>query len=137
MLDTITKKVNNRIVPVNIRIIASADEDERAEDIIDTIASTFNQFEEAQGNSLQFIHERGSALREFMHEFTFRTLNEKRIQPLSLAELTGMYHLTGQGVSTSRELKQSRSKHVSAPIEVASEEKFESNHTIDNSNFEF
>jgi len=122
MLDTISQKVNNRIVPVNIRILASAADEERAEDIIDTISSTFNQFEEAQGNSLKFTNEKGAALRDFMHAFTFRTLNLKRVQPLSLSELTGMYHLTGQGVTTSRELKQTRSKQVAAPIEVSADD---------------
>ncbi len=121
-LETVTKKVNSRIVPVNIRILASAQEEGRAEDIIENIASTFNQFEEAQGNAIKFIHERGAALRKFMHAFTFRTLNFKRLQPFSLTELTSMYHLTGQGVSTSRELKQTRAKHVSAPIEVSADD---------------
>ena len=121
-LETVTKKVNSRIVPVNIRILASAQEEDRAEDIIENIASTFNQFEEAQGNAIKFVQEKGTALRKFMHAFTFRTLNMKRLQPLSLKELTSMYHLTGQGVSTSRELKQTRAKHVSAPIEVSADD---------------
>jgi len=121
-LETITKKANSRIVPINVRIIASAAEPERAEDIIENIASTFNQFEDAQGNALRFIMERGSALRAFLHAFTFRTLNMKRLQPVSLKELTAMCHLTGQGVSTSRELKQTRAKNVSAPIEVADDD---------------
>ncbi len=121
-LETITKKVNSRIVPVNIRILASAQEEERAHDIIDNIASTFNQFEDAQGNALKFIHERGSALRNFVHAFTFRTLNIPRMQPLALTELVAMCHLTGQGVSTSRELKQTRAKHVAAPIEVSADD---------------
>ena len=121
-LETITKKVNSRIVPVNIRILASAQEEGRAHDIIDNIASTFNQFEDAQGNALKFVNERGSALRSFMHAFTFRTLNLKRMQPLALTELVAMCHLTGQGVSTSRELKQTRAKHVAAPIEVSADD---------------
>lgn len=120
-LDAVTKKIKSRIIPVNIRILASAAEEERAEDIVDNLASTFNQFEDAQGNSMKFQHERGSGLHAFFQSFTFRTMNFKRIQPLSLAELTAMCHLTGQGVSTSRELKQSRSKRVAAPLEVASD----------------
>jgi len=121
-LETITRKVNSRIVPVNIRILSSAGEEERAEEIIENIASTFNQFEEAQGNTLKFIYQRGGALRDFMHAFTFRSLNLKRMQPLALTELTAMYHLTGQGVSTSRELKQTRAKQVAAPIEVSAQD---------------
>ncbi len=120
-LENITRKVNSRIVPVNIRIIASAHEAQRAEEIMETISSAFNQFEEPQGNSLSFVQQNGAALREFLHAFTFRTLNTKKVLPLSISELTGMYHLTGKGVSSSRELKQARSKQVAAPIEVNSE----------------
>ncbi|MDP2650000.1 MAG: hypothetical protein Q8P16_00350, partial [bacterium] len=118
-LDTITKKANSRIVPVNIRILASAEEESRAEDILDNIISTFNQFEDAQGNSIAFEREYGSKLRKFVHAFTFRALNAVRSIPLSVAELTSMYHLSASAVSTSRELKQSRAKQVSAPIEVS------------------
>ena len=120
-LDEITKKASGKVVPVNVRILASAQDTARAEDIVDTIASTFNQFEEPQGNAFKFVQERGAALRKFVRAFTYRTLNVGRVQPLSLAELTAMYHLTGQGVSTSRELKQSRAKKVAAPLEVAGE----------------
>ena len=120
-LDTVGKKIQNRIVPVNIRILASAESEERAEDILENIISTFNQFEQGQGNALDFVHEKGSAVREFIRGFTYRTFNARRLQTLSLAELTAMYHLTGQAVSTSRELKQSRAKQVAAPIEVAAE----------------
>ncbi len=130
MLETIEKKIHHRIVPVNIRILASAEDEERAEDIIDMIDSTFNQFQEAQGNALGFVKQHGGALRKFIHAFTFRTLNVEKAQPLSLSELTGMYHLTGQGVSTSRELKQSRSKQVAAPLEVSSDDDLTEQDTV-------
>jgi hypothetical protein len=120
-LDTITKKANSRIVPVNIRILASAEEEDRAEDILENIISTFNQFEDAQGNSLTFLKQHGGKLREFIRLFTFRSFRKNRAVPLSVVELTSMYHLSASGVSTSRELKQSRAKQVSAPIEVSND----------------
>ena len=122
-MEAIEKKAENKVVPVNIRIIASASDQERAQAIVEMISSTFNQFEDAQGNALRFIYAKsGAEIQKFINGFIFRTLNVKRIIPLSLRELTALYHLTGQGVSTSRELKQSRAKQVAAPLQVAPED---------------
>jgi len=122
LIDKVTQKISSRIVPVNIRIVASAKDEHRAEEILGNIASTFNQFEDGQGNNFKFEVLRGSTLRKFLRDFTFRNFRRMRVQMLSLQELTTMYHLTATAVSTSRELKQSRAKQVAAPIEVASDE---------------
>ncbi len=130
-LEMIKKKAHSRIVPVSVRILASAEEVDRADDILDNIISTFNQFEDAQGNSLAFTRVPRRKLGAFMRAFTYRTMDFARAIPLSLAELTAMYHLTAGGVSTSRELKQSRARQVAAPIEVSSDEEEAPAHTTD------
>ncbi len=117
-LEAITKKVSSKIVPVTIRIVTSAEDETRAENIMENISASFNQFEEAQGNRLSFKRQTGNALRTFLHDFSFRKISLKNVLPLSLAELTSLYHLSGEGISTSRELKQSRAKKVAAPIHV-------------------
>ena len=121
-VEMIRRKAQSRVVPVTIRLVASAQEEYRAEDILDNIISTFNQFEDAQGNALSFKRVRGGKLRTLLRAFSFRTMNTAHSIPLSLAELTAMYHLTASGVLTSRELKQSRAKQVAAPIEVSSDD---------------
>lgn len=117
-IDEMSKKIQSRIVPVNIRIVASSEHEPRSEEIIDNIASTFNQFESGQGNRIYFRSLHGSSLQEMFRAFTFRRFVPKRALPLSVQELTSMYHLTASGVKTSRELKQSRAKQIAAPIEV-------------------
>ncbi|MFZ2593843.1 MAG: TraM recognition domain-containing protein [Minisyncoccia bacterium] len=115
-VEQITAKAASRIVPTNIRIIASAKDKHRADEIVHSIASTFNQFDEAQGNHFAFELVKGRALSEFVRAFTFRTFSQNSIAPLSIAELTTMCHLTATGVSTSRELKFSKAKQSPAPV---------------------
>lgn len=117
-MDEMAKKIQTRIVPVNIRVVASSEHAPRSEEIIDSIASTFNQFESGQGNKIDFKILHGSALQRLLRAFTFRLFSAEHLIPLSVQELTSMYHLTASGVKTSRELKQSRAKQISAPIEV-------------------
>ncbi len=119
VMDIMTKKVNSRIVPANLRIITSAKEEDRAQEILSNLASTFNQLEEAQGNALKFVQQRGRKWRRFMKNFVFRQIDIGRTQLFSIGELTTMYHLTATAISGSRELKKSRSKGRSAPIEVS------------------
>lgn len=118
-MDLMTKKISSRIVPVNLRLVASAKEAERADDILENLSSAFNQLEEAQGNALKFVKQTGGKWKRFMNGFVFRTMDSAKVQLFSIKELTTMYHLTATAISNSRELKKSRAKGKAAPIEVS------------------
>ncbi len=121
LTERVGKKVSNRIVPVNIRILASAKTQARARDILENLASTFNQFSDPQGNSIVF-KEAGSWTREgVINNFIMRVPEVSRALPLNFSELTTIYHLTAEGVRTSRELKQSRAKQSPAPTDMPEE----------------
>lgn len=117
-LELITAKAAKRVVPVTIRAIASAPTLPRAQDILENLTSTFNQFDEAQGNGVAWEQVRKGKLRKMLRGFTFRTFGSSHRVPLSVEELSTLVHLTGAAVSTSRELKQNRAKHKPAPIAV-------------------
>ncbi|MBI4068139.1 TraM recognition domain-containing protein [Candidatus Kaiserbacteria bacterium] len=116
--ERVQKKLKTRIVPVNIRILASAGHEERARDIIANLASTFNQFEDPQGNSIIFKEASWWTTKGEMHNFVMREPEASRAIPLNFAELTSIYHLTAEGVHTSRELKQSRAKQSPPPTDM-------------------
>ncbi len=120
-LELIRKKAAKRIVPVTVRIVASAESTTRAEDIVSGIASSFNQFEEARGNRIIFKQARRGVLRRLLHDFSFRLFNRAHALPLSLEELASMCQIA-TSASASRELKQNRAKRAAAPLEVAPEE---------------
>jgi hypothetical protein len=117
-IDLMTAKVSSRIVPTNIRVVASAKDHYRAEEIVQAITSTFNQFDEAQGNHFEFDMVHGRHLSSFLRSFVFRLYQYKELMPLSIAELTTLCHLTATGVSTSRELKSSKAKKAPAPVDM-------------------
>ncbi len=119
--ERVQKKITSRIVPVNIRIVASAGTEERAHDIIENLASAFNQFEDPQGNRIAFDAVRGSVQKGVLHNFVMRLPETSRALPLNFSEITSVYHLTAQGVTSSRELKASRSKQAPAPTDMPHE----------------
>ncbi len=120
-MELIMEKASKRVVPVTVRAVASAPTMPRAQDILENLTSTFNQFDEGQGNSIAWEVLKGARLRKALRAFTMRIFGSSHKIDLSIEELTTMYHLTGQAVSTSRELKQNKSKHKPAPIEVGDE----------------
>lgn len=119
VMDVTTKKISSRIVPVNLRIVASAKEEHRANEILENLASTFNQLEDAQGNAIKFVKQSGRKWTRFLKNFIFRQLDRPLVQLFSIKELTTIYHLTATAISASRELKKSRAKGKAAPIEVS------------------
>ncbi len=118
VLELMNQKAAKRVVPVTIRAIASAAIQPRAEDILENITSTFNQFNEGQGNGIKWKTLKGKKLKKMLQSFIMRIFGAGPKIALSIEELTTLYHLTGQAVSTSRELKQNKAKHKPAPIEV-------------------
>ncbi len=118
-MDLFTKKIQSRIVPVNINLVSSADNASRADEILFDLQSTFEQLEDAQGNSVKFINQSGKQWKRFLKDFIFRRFNKKFAELFSVKELTTIYHLTATAISSSRELKKSRAKGRAAPIEVS------------------
>jgi hypothetical protein len=109
-IEQITEKLKAPIVATNVRLVASAATKERAESILGSLEATFNQFEAGLGNRIEFTRLKGSAKKKAINDFSLRLFDTSTVMPLNLKELTSMYHLTAAGVSTSRELKQSKAK---------------------------
>ncbi len=121
-LDMIVEKAAKRVVPVTLRAVASGPTQPRAQDILENITSTFNQFDEGQGNGVAWELLSGRKLRNVLRSFTMRIFGNSHKIALSIEELTTLYHLTGRAISTSRELKQNKAKHKPAPIQVSNAE---------------
>jgi hypothetical protein len=118
VMDEMQKKIQSRILPTTIRVVTSAETHERAEELLDRLTSTFNQFDTGTGNSIEWKKSTGWTLPKVLHNFIMRQLGPDTM-PLSIEELTTMCHLTGGGVTLLRELKQVKSKSMPAPLEVS------------------
>jgi hypothetical protein len=76
---------------VNLRILASAKEKERANAILAQLESAFFQFNSPL-NSLRFLRISSRKLKEFFYLYSFRIFDEGSIINLSSEELANIFH---------------------------------------------
>jgi len=118
-VENITEKMKSTIMAVNIRIVASAESNERAKQILADIESSFNQFTEADRNGFNFKHPEGKELSQLIHDFSYRMFSNEYKMPLNLKELATIFHFPYGVISP--QLKQAKSGIAPAPIEMGSE----------------
>ena len=117
ILELIKRKIESRVVPVNLRIFSSAKTQQRADEILSDLSASFEQFEEPQGNDILFHLYKD--VYKATKNFIFRSYSPDEEIDLSVRELSTIYHLTAVAVKTSRELKKAKAKGRPAPIEVS------------------
>lgn len=113
----VAKKLESSIIDTNIRIIVSAESAERANMLAQELVGSFKQFDLANGNSLVFEEYKGRDRAKIFHSFSYRLFDPKESLPLSLGELSGLYHFPG-GQSDFAELKQSQNQTAPAPTDM-------------------
>lgn len=119
-IEYITEKNKSTIMAAGIRIVASAHSEERAKQILSDVESSFNQFNEAGRNGLEFVRPSGGELHQLIHDFSYRTFNDKYSMPFNLKELATVFHFP-YGIEGSAQLKTARASTAPAPIEMGSE----------------
>src|SRR3989344_2857701 len=90
--EKIGNKIKSTVMKANIRVIASGSTEVRAEAILKEIESSFNQFSEAASNSFVFEEVHGSDLKQFFHDFSYRSFSSSKVMPLNLKELASVFH---------------------------------------------
>ncbi|MBI2612281.1 ATP-binding protein [Candidatus Kaiserbacteria bacterium] len=116
--EEIERKIKSRIGPTIIRLAASAPTRDRANAILENLIAPFNQYDDPKGNHLVFKKISNWHLNSFLRDFTYRIFDHSYAIPLSLAEITSIFHFTAERVQTSRELKRSFAKQAPAPVEM-------------------
>ncbi len=119
--EVITRKLKTRIAPVSIRLVTSAPTSERAHELLSNLKAPFSQYDDSKGNRLVFKDVGRWGVSEFIRNFTYRSFDPSIAMPLSLAEVTSIFHFTAERVTTSRELKRSFAKQAPAPVETPAE----------------
>ncbi len=120
-VEQVEKKVAAPIVATNIRIVASSMDAHRAEQMLTELEAPFHQFENTKGNRIEFKRPGKGGLKRFFRDFSFRLYEKATNMPLSLRELTTLYHFPPQGIESSPHLKQSRAASAPAPIGLPAE----------------
>lgn len=120
LLKAIHSKIESPIVEINLRITVCAKEEADAKQHLANFESAFNQFENPLGNSLVFKRVEKSALRRLIKNFSFRFLDEDEVMPISLRELTTMFHFP-EKIEAAPELRQAKAGTAPAPVDMAKE----------------
>ncbi|MFA6273851.1 MAG: TraM recognition domain-containing protein [Candidatus Paceibacterota bacterium] len=118
--EKIGEKIKSSVMKANIRVIASAENKERAELILNEIESSFNQFTEAASNSIVFERAHGSDLKKLFHDFSYRAFSEDKVLPMNLKELASVFHFP-VGISSQPQLKEAKAGIAPAPLEMGKE----------------
>lgn len=120
-IEEINKKISAPIVKCNLRLLASSGTKEEAEEILGSLKSSFNQFENTSGNSLEWKKTEKGDLRELVRNFSFRIFDDGSALPMNLREVTSIMHFHTKALSASEGLRQSRSATAPAPLDIGKE----------------
>jgi hypothetical protein len=117
----INKKIAAPIVKCNLRLLASSNSKEEAEEILNSLKSSFNQFDNTLGNAFKWEKADGGSLRNLVKNFSFRIYDEDSALPMNLREVTSVMHFHTKALSASEGLRQSRSATAPAPLDITKE----------------
>ncbi len=120
-VDQIKLKLASPTISTNIRIISSAENETVANQILNDIESSFNQFENPSGNEIIFDRAINSGLKDILYEFSFRLMNDKHQLLTNVKELTSLMHFPATVIRSSPHLKVAKAGSAPAPLELAKE----------------
>jgi hypothetical protein len=102
-----------------IRIVTSGPTQKRANELLENLKAPFAQYDDPKGNHLKF-HEVGWwNMQAFLREFTYRTFNTSIAMPLSLAEITSIFHFTAEKVTTWNYARYQQIRRDETPVKFA------------------
>jgi hypothetical protein len=119
-IQSITEKLKSTIMETNIRIIASAGTQQRAESIVREIESAFYQFSHTAGNGVAFHPVKGMDLMNFFHTYAYRTMDPAHLFHLNIKELASLFHFPA-ATTDAAQLKQAKSGSAPAPMEMGNQ----------------
>ncbi len=121
-VEQVERKIATPIVGATMRLVVSSRTMEDAERLLGDLESSFQQFTNTQGNNLNFerMPAKSGKAERVLEDFSFRVPDSSAL-PLSLRELTTIYHFPPSGIESSPHLKQTRVTHAPAPIALPQE----------------
>ncbi len=120
-VEQIKQKISHPIAEVNVRLLASATSQTRADAILSDIEATFSQFNEPRGNAFAFTRVKPGNIKVLIKNFAFRLFADGDVMPMNLREIASFIHVPSTSGDASRELKRSKSTVTPAPIDLPQE----------------
>ena len=116
----IEEKASRPLMSANLRILVSADSQEKSDNILKEIESAFLQFTEPQGNALKFRGLKGKELDSLFYKFSFRLFDKNEAICLNTAETATIFHFP-KGISSVSQLKYVKAKDAPPPLNLPQE----------------
>jgi hypothetical protein len=98
--EAIQNKIQKQPFETNVRVLASAQSQGRAEEILNHLISAFGQFSMSAINSLEPVELYKKDLKKLIYDFSFRNFNTAQSNILNLEELASIYHFPTQFIET-------------------------------------
>ncbi len=86
-------KANRPLFKVNIRLVASTNNQATSEILISTLESAFGQFSNPGFNEFYSVRPKGNKLKKVFYQFAFRLFDDKDSILLNTEEITSFFHL--------------------------------------------
>jgi hypothetical protein len=113
------EKIKTDIIDVNMRLLVSARDSMRANQLLGDIESAFHQFSNVEGNTIIFKPVTNSGgLKRIEKAFSFRDFNKGTAMQLSVDELSTLIHFPEHGGIAAPQFKQSHALTAAAPTSV-------------------
>jgi len=122
-IKAIERKIANPLLQTEIRIVASATTQDRAQAVLSGIESAFEQMSDtAGGNRITFKTIKQRRIKSFAHDFSYRIFNTSTAIPLTSLELALIAHIPrSESIETAPELIQEKNASAPAPFDLPSE----------------
>ena len=111
-IKALEKKISKQLFSVNYRVVVSAPNQMRADELIQTFAGSFDQFTAPRRNTLKAVKPRSQ--KEFAFQFIFRIFENSQSMLLGTDEITGLFHFPTSATEIPR-LKWLKSKEAQPP----------------------
>jgi hypothetical protein len=115
--DAIQNKIQKQPFETNIRVLASAQTEGRAIEILQHLTSSFSQFSLSAINSLEPKEVFKKELKKLIYDFSFRNFNIKQKTILNLEELASIYHFPTHFIETPY-IKAAKSGEAAPPSDL-------------------
>ncbi|MDP1629023.1 MAG: DUF87 domain-containing protein, partial [bacterium] len=116
-IKAIENKASKISFETDIRVLASAPEENRAKTILEHIEGAFTQLSSPERNGFKFIEQKGRGLRRLIYDFSFRIFEPRDKMILNSEELTGIFHLP-TGFAEVPKLKFLKSRFAAPPANL-------------------
>lgn len=87
-------KASKAAFEANLRLLVSAHDKNRADQILSHLESAFAQFNDPNLNQLKISRVNGAALKKLIYNFSFRLFNSWQKAVLNVEELTSLFHFS-------------------------------------------